>query len=61
VTLIGILPCLGEGEVRGFSLVYSDGSLKWLAACLVSVEMLICKLLSTQAAAIKHLYEHDVM
>jgi hypothetical protein len=26
--LIGILPSLGEGEGRGFHVLYSDGSLK---------------------------------
>jgi hypothetical protein len=34
----------------------SDGSLKWLARCIVSAEMLIYKLLPTQAAVIKHLF-----
>jgi hypothetical protein len=36
--------------------LYYDKGLKWLAVCIVSAEMLNCKLLSTQAADIKHLY-----
>jgi hypothetical protein len=35
--------------------------LKWNAVCMVLEEMLKCKLLSTQAASIKHLYLHDVI
>ncbi len=50
--LIVISPCLGEGE-RCFVLWWN---LKWLAVCLVWAEMLNCKLLSPQAAGIKHLY-----
>jgi hypothetical protein len=38
----------------------SDGSLKWLVVCMVSAEMINCKLLSTQAADIKHFTLHDV-
>ncbi len=49
VTLIGTLPCLGEG-VGGF-----DGRLKCLAVRMVIAEMLNCKLLSIQAPGIKHL------
>jgi hypothetical protein len=33
-----------------------DGRLKWLAVCMVTTEMLNCKLLSIPAAGIKHLY-----
>jgi hypothetical protein len=55
VTLIGILPCLGEREGRRF-IFLPDGSLIWLAVCMVSAEMLNYNLLSTQAAGIKHLY-----
>ncbi len=36
--------------------VYSAGSLKWLVLCMVSAKMPNCKLLSTKAAGIKHLY-----
>jgi hypothetical protein len=55
--MVGIFPNLGEGEGAGIHVLYFDGSLKWLAVCsMVSAEMLICKLLSTQAAGIKHLY-----
>jgi hypothetical protein len=56
VTLIGILPSLGEGEWAAIHVLYSDRSLKWLAAFMVSAEMVNRKLLSTQAAGIKHLY-----
>ncbi len=51
VTLTGILLC-------GINVLYSERSLKWLAVCMVSAEMLIAQLqaLSTQAAGIKHLY-----
>jgi hypothetical protein len=35
----------------GFHVLYSDGSLKGLAVCMVSAEMLNCKLLSTQVLA----------
>jgi hypothetical protein len=56
MTLIGISPSLGEGKGAGIHVLYSDRSLKLLSVCRVSVEMLNCKLLSTQAAGIKHLY-----
>jgi hypothetical protein len=56
VTLIGIVPCLGEEEGAGIHVLFSDGSLKWHAVCMVSAEMLNCKLLSAKAAGIKHLY-----
>jgi len=36
VTLICILPCLGEGEGPGIHVLYSDRGLKWLAVCMVS-------------------------
>jgi hypothetical protein len=55
-TLIGIVPCSGEGEEAGIHVLLSDGSFKWHAVCMVSAEMINCKLLSTQAAGIKHLY-----
>jgi len=38
------------------NVLYSDRSLKWLAVCMVLAEMLNCKLLSAQAADIKHSY-----
>jgi hypothetical protein len=41
-------------------MLYSDGSLKWHVVCMVSAEMLNCKLLSTQAAGIKHFTLHDL-
>jgi hypothetical protein len=40
----------------GFHVFYSDKSLKWLAVCMVSAEMLSRKLLSSQADGIKLLY-----
>jgi hypothetical protein len=51
--------CYWRGNFRWKSIpqvLYSDGSLKWLAVCMVSEEMLNFKLLSTQAAGIKYLY-----
>ncbi len=48
MTLIGILPCLGEGE-SGDSCFVLDGIIKWLAVLMVSAEMLNFNLLSTQA------------
>jgi hypothetical protein len=42
-------------ESGGYSFFELDGSLKWLAVCMVSAEIIICKLLSTQASGIKHL------
>ncbi len=56
VTQIGILPMFRWRRGARIHVLYSDGSLKWLAVCMVSAEMLNCKLLSTQAAGIKHLY-----
>jgi hypothetical protein len=50
-----------EHRGAGIHVLYSDGSLKWLAVSMVSAEMLNCKLLSTQAAGIQHLNLHDVM
>jgi hypothetical protein len=42
--------------------LYFYGILKWLAVCVVSEEMLNCKLLSTQAAASYSIcILHDVM
>jgi hypothetical protein len=46
VTLIGIVPGLGEGKGRGFMFF----------GFMVSAEMLHFKLLSTKAAGIMHLY-----
>jgi hypothetical protein len=45
--------------VVGIHVWYYDTGLKWLAVCMccmVSAEVLNCKLLSTQTADIKHLY-----
>jgi hypothetical protein len=42
-------------ERGGDYVLYSDGSLKWFVVCMVSAVMLNYKLLSTQAAVIKHL------
>jgi hypothetical protein len=42
-------------ERDGNSCFDSDGSLKWLALCMFSAEMLNGKLLSTKAAGIRHL------
>ena len=36
VTLIGIVPCSGEGEGAVNHVLFSDGSLKWHAVCMVS-------------------------
>jgi hypothetical protein len=41
--------------------LYPDVSLKWFAVCMVSAEMLNCKLQSTQAVGIEHCTLHDVM
>jgi hypothetical protein len=47
-TLIGIVPCSGEGigerEGAVIHVLFSDGSLKWHAVCMASAEMLNCKL-----------------
>ncbi len=55
MTLIGMLPSLDEGDWFRF-MFCTVTKAKWLAVCMVSAEMLNCKLLSTRAAGMKALY-----
>jgi hypothetical protein len=52
--ILNIKPRWRKGA--GIHVLYSDRSLKWLAICMVSAEMIKCKLLSAQSAGIKDLY-----
>ncbi len=52
-----LVSCIAMVQETGRDSCFVPGwRLKWLAGGMVSAEMLNCKLLSTQAAGIKHLY-----